>query len=490
MRSQGGPATLPSPRCFRRPMRAALGLVVCLALLVAAAPASAARNLITGFDDAVYHSTDATQRDAALQTTVDEGAGVVRIDVSWAAIAGPTEPANPTDPADPSYNFTQLDSSVTAAHAHGLDVLLTVYRAPAWAEGPNRPPVSDEVSPAGSWRPNANAYGKFGQALATRYSGKYPNPDGSGDIPAVTHFEAWNEENLWVYIAPQYAHGKETAVEIYRSLLNAFYDGVHKGNPKAQVLLGGNAPYGDPPGGIRTRPISFLKQLFCLTENLQPLSCPDPAKFDILGVHPINLSGGPTRSAVSDDDASSADVPNIVAVLRKAEDAGTVDGGHHSLWATEFWWESYPDSGAKGIPGLAKHGLWIEQAMYLFWKAGVKVAINLQLTDTPAGSEDELNTTFQAGIFLADGTPKPAATSFRFPFVLDRESKSKVFVWGKSPEKGKLAIERKQGSGWKQVDSVNAKANNVFTTTLKAHGKGKYRATVGDQTSLVWTLRK
>ncbi len=248
MRSAERPATFPEVRCFGRPMRAAPGLVVCLVLLlVAAAPASAARNLITGFDDAVYHSTDAAQRDAALQTTVDEGAGVVRIDVSWASIAGATEPANPTDPADPSYNFSQLDASVTAAHAHGLDVLLTVYHAPAWAEGPNRPPVSDEVSPAGSWEPDAGAYGKFGQALATRYSGKFPNPDGSGNLPAVTHFEAWNEENLWVYIAPQYQHGKETAVEIYRGLLNAFYDGVHRATARRRSCWAATRPTGTRP---------------------------------------------------------------------------------------------------------------------------------------------------------------------------------------------------------------------------------------------------
>jgi hypothetical protein len=65
-----------------------------------------------------------------------------------------------------------------------------------------------------------------------------------------------------------------------------------------------------------------------------------------------------------------------------------------------------------------------------------------------------------------------------------------AFVWGKSPVKGKLAIEKKQGGGWRKVDSLNVKRNKVFTADLKARGKGKYRATIGDETSLVWTLRK
>jgi hypothetical protein len=474
-----------------KPRRSAVALTVAiLGLLAFAASAQAARNLVTGFADPTFRTASLGSIDTELQMTVDEGAGVVRIDVLWRNIVGSAEPANPRDPADPAYDFSGLDEAVAAAHAHGLDVLFTVFSAPDWAEGPNRPPVSQESSPAGTWKPEPSKYADFATALATRYSGKYTPPGAAGPLPEVSHYEAWNEENLWAYLSPQYAGQKQVAVGLYRGLLNAFYDAVHGANRKAQVLVGGNAPYGDPPGGIRTRPLLFLKSLFCLSENLKPESCPNPAKFDILGVHPINLSGGPTRSAIDDDDMSSADVPNVVKIVRAAENANTVEGGHHRLWATEFWWESYPDSGAKAKPGLAKHGIWIEQALYLFWKAGVDVALNLQLVDTPATGEEELNSSYQAGVFLADGTPKPAATSFRFPFVLDRRSKSKVFVWGKSPQKGKLAIEKQHGSGWKKVKTVNAKANKVFTTTLNAHGNGKYRATIGDQTSLVWTLSK
>jgi hypothetical protein len=271
--------------------------------------------------------------------------------------------------------------------------------------------------------------------------------------------------------------------------LNAFYDAIHRANPKAKVVLGGNAPYGDPPGGIRTRPIALLRQLFCLTENLKPTACPHPVKFDILGVHPINLSGGPTRSALNDDDASSADVPNINKVLRAAEKVGTIEGGHHPVWATEFWWESYPDGGAKAKPGLKKHGIWIEQALYLFWEAKVDVALNLQVFDTAAATPDALNLTYQSGVFLADGTPKPAATAFRFPFVLDRESNSRVFVWGKSPAGGKLSIERKAGGQWRPVKKLHVKNNRVFTTSIKARGQGEYRAIITGDQSLVWSLR-
>jgi hypothetical protein len=204
--------------------------------------AHAARNIQTRFADSAFASDDPAKRSAATDKAVGEDARVIRIDVSWASVAGDAPPANPADPSDPGYDFSNLDASISDADARGLDVLLTVFRAPKWAEGPNRPPESDQEAPKGTWKPDPDAFGKFGAALAARYSGNYPNPDGSGTLPQVTHFEAWNEENLWVYLSPQYTNdGKNVAVEHYRSLLNAFYAGVHQSNPKAKVVLGGAA---------------------------------------------------------------------------------------------------------------------------------------------------------------------------------------------------------------------------------------------------------
>jgi hypothetical protein len=93
-------------------------------------------------------------------------------------------------------------------------------------------------------------------------------------------------------------------------------------------------------------------------------------------------------------------------------------------------------------------------------------------------------------LFLADCSPKPAATAFRFPFVLERQSKSQVAVWGKSPAQGELAIQTKNGGRWRRVSTLKVERDMVFTTTLRARGKGRYRATVGDEASLVWSLRK
>jgi hypothetical protein len=464
-------------------------LIFALAFFGLSGTATAARNLETGIADTVYRSGSTAGRDAALDRTVREGAGIIRIDVLWRHVVGDSRPLTPRNPADLAYDFGDLDAAVQAASARGLDVLFTVYSAPNWAEGPNRPPISDDALP-GTWQPDPADLADFATALATRYSGAYTPPGTTKPLPAVRHYEAWNEENLWVFLGPQYDGKHQESVELYRKLLDAFGTSIKAVSPKADVLIGGGAPYGDPPGGFRTRPILFLRDLFCLRRSLKPKKCPDPVDFDILGVHPINLSGGPRRSAIDPDDASSADVKNIVRVLRAAEKQNTVGGGHHEVWATEFWWESYPDGPHKAIPGLDKHGIWIEEAMYLFWKAGVKVAITLQLDDAPASTRHEFEDTFQAGLFLANGDPKPAATSFRFPFVLDPRSGGKVLAWGKAPEAGKLTIEKKRHGGWRNVATLHASKNRVFAETLALRGNGEFRATVGGENSLVWSLRK
>lgn len=483
------PTAMPirSKRCARR-----LGAAAATALAVVgvtASSATAARNLTTGFADPRYQQYSGAQQDDLFNRTVSEQAGIVRFNVSWREVVAGSRPANPTDPGDPAYNFSALDSAVRQAASRGLQVLLTVYGAPTWAEGPNRPPV-DDFHPAGSWKPDPNELASFATALATRYSGSYtPTSNGLPQIgatplPRVDDYEAWNEENLWLYLDPQYDGKKQTSVELYRNLLNSFYDAVKAVNPNAQIVLGGNAPYGDDPGGRRTRPLIFLRDLFCLSGKLKPQSCPNPAKFDILGAHPINISGGPTLSAINPDDASSADLGNIAEVLRAAERHNTVaTSGRHPIWVTEFWWRSFPDRGSPSIAGLAKHGRWIEQALYLYWRAGASVAINLQLIDDPRRGQ---GLSLQTGVFNSKGKPKPAATAFRFPFVLDRRSKHRLFAWGKAPAAGKLTIERKSGGGWRKEKVVNVKAGKVFTTGLKGRG-GKYRARVGGQTSLVWS---
>lgn len=70
--------------------------------------------------------------------------------------------------------------------------MFTIYSAPDYAEGADRPATATP----GSWRPDPAAFGAFAEAVARRYSG-------ANGLPRVRYFEAWNEPNLDVYLAPQ-----------------------------------------------------------------------------------------------------------------------------------------------------------------------------------------------------------------------------------------------------------------------------------------------
>jgi hypothetical protein len=245
-----------------RRLLAPLALIALVVALVAPS-ASSAQGLSVGFAEGLFLSKEQALQSASFEGAVETSASIVRLNVRWSNIA-PTKPIagfNASDPAAPGYEWTILDAAVRDATAHGLRVLFTVYGAPAWAEGANRPAKAEP----GSWEPSANAFGEFAYALATRYSGSYADPlVGGAALPAVHYFEAWNEPNLDVYLAPQYRGGENSGPALYRSLLNRFYSAVKAVQPGATVIGGSLAPFGDEPGGARTRPVLFLRGLLCL----------------------------------------------------------------------------------------------------------------------------------------------------------------------------------------------------------------------------------
>jgi hypothetical protein len=121
----------------------------------------------------------------------------------------------------------------------------------------------------------------------------------------------------------------------------------------------------------------------------------------------------------------------------------------------------------------------IELTFYLLWKQGASVALNYGVGDGPAPFTG-------TGVFFADGTPKPAARSFLFPFVTHRLSHKRLQAWGKAPASGRLKIEKAKGHGWRTVKRLHVHRGQVFTAKLGRHAGGRLRALVGGVTSLPW----
>jgi hypothetical protein len=178
----------------------------------------------------------------------------------------------------------------------------------------------------------------------------------------------------------------------------------------------------------------------------------------------------------------------VKRVLRAAEKAGNVKPrGRRPLWVTEsFWFSDPPTAGGLPLPTQARY---IEQSLYLWWRAGAQAVLNFLVRDASnSGGATDVPAIFGTGVFFQDGTPKPAYDAFRFPFVADRKSKGKVFAWGKAPATGALEIQRQVPDGWQTVKQLSVTDGAVFTASLHIRGAATLRAVVGSDASLAWDL--
>lgn len=456
-----------------------LRLVTCLAaagLLAAALAASAGaakRPLITGFWEDNFLTTDDATREAWFGEAAKAGVRLVRINVRWRGVSPDAAPVPvETDPASPGYDWEEVDAAVRSAAARRMPVMFTVYTAPEWAEGAGEP-----ANVNGPWKPDPAAYGRFGQALATRYSGSYPDPDRPGStLPRVRYYEAWNEPNLDEYLAPQWQGKKSVGPGMYRTLLNSFYDGVKSAQRGAQVIAPATAPYGDLPGGTRTPPVQFLRRLLCLRGGkLRPVRCPVKARFDILSHHPINSVAGPRRSARSPLDASTPDIGRLRRVVRRAERLRRVlpAGKRRQVWGTELWWETDPPDTVLGIPP-ARQARYTRLAAFVLWQQGVRVALFYTMVDQPptANPLDSLD----SGIYFSDGRRKPSFRAFRFPLATQRLRGGRKLIWGEAPQRGRVRVQRRTRSGWRTFARARGRPNVPFTVRRRLRGGTAVRA--------------
>jgi hypothetical protein len=467
-----------------------LGAVIAL-LFVLALPASAAAGGFTrAFTDDSWFTGSPSADSQWVTRTSATGAKMVLLEVDWISIE-PTAPSpgvDPTNPAGAQYNFGYLDSRIREFANSGLQVALLVTDAPRWAEAPGGPSLFEAD---GAWEPNATAYGQMATALAKRYSGSYPDPQNPGTtLPRVKYYQAWAEANFSVHLAPQWtSSGSPNGPQMYRSLLNAFYDGVKSVHSDNFVITTGFGPYGDAPGscvnqevgnGCRMHPALFAQQLLCLSSALRRASCPNPAHFDALAMDPYEVAS-PTTGAFSASDISAPDLWKLQRILKKARKAGTaLPSSHKQLWVTEFSYDSDPPN--PGGVSLTTQARWLEEALYLFWKQGVSTAVWYLVRDQTA-TYNQAN--YYSGVYFYNGNPKPSLRAYQFPFLVWPNGRHET-VWGIAPKAGRVTVQRQHGRSWTTLFKVRVSAGGVFKRSIKGSLHGKFRAVVGGTDSLTW----
>jgi hypothetical protein len=311
-------------------------VLVMLAAAALAAPAGlAAERMWIGFhDDPSFRWV--SDRQSRIESSAQQGASLMRLLVRWNQTV-PSRPVDASDPFDPSYNFDDLDEAIRTAQRADMEVVLTLYGTPRWANGGR----------GANFMPRRVAdFRSFTEAIASRYSGRF---DG---YPFVRFWTVWNEPNLQLFLAPQFdSRGRSVAPRNYALLYAAAYEGIKAGNPRALVAMGETSARGtDNPKGIRPvhSPGRFVEGIAKANPRL---------KFDAYSHHPYPFTPSLKPSQkVRWPSITLGSLPLLEANLKKLFNRKSVP-----IWVTEYGHETRPQD-TLGI-SYAKQAAYIRESI-------------------------------------------------------------------------------------------------------------------------------
>jgi polysaccharide biosynthesis protein PslG len=336
--------------------------------------------VLVGFqDDASFRW--ATDRAQMLDRARDAGAAVIRTTVVWAEVA-PRRPARPSRPFDPAYRFADVDDLARSAQQRGIELLITIWGTPSWANGgagPNRAPR------------DPHDLEDFAQALAARYSGMHVG------YPSVRLFSAWNEPNLEQFLAPQFdADGNPVGPALYAPIARAVYDGVKRGNPEAIVAIGETSPRGhDAPSRGTVQDSHSPARFARLLSEQRPR-----VRFDAWAQHPY-----PRRSDLGPAKAVRWPRVGFANIERFGESLDEwFDRDDIPLWLSEYGHETAPDD-----PAGVSRELQAEYAQQAIALAPENPRVRMLVWFI---FRDRAGTLWQSGLIGADGSAKPAFGAF------------------------------------------------------------------------------
>ena len=355
---------------MRRTIRLAFVLAA-VAALVAPAALAAERMWIGFHDDPSFRWVN--DRATRIESSASKGATVMRLLVHWNQTA-PTRPASASNPFDPAYNFQDLDEAIRTAQKADMEVLLTLFGTPRWANGGRGPNVMPK---------RVDEFTAFARAIASRYSGRFEG------YPFVRFWSVWNEPNLQLFLTPQFdARGRSVAPRNYARLYAAAHKGIKAGNRRALVAMGETSARGtDNPKGVRPvhSPGKFAESLARANPKL---------RFDAWSHHPYPFT--PSLSPAQKvrwPNVTLASLPRLHASLKTWFRRKNVP-----IWVTEYGHETKPQD-AFGV-SYAKQAAYIKQSITIAKKHPFVTMFVWFVY------QDDQGQPWESGLYTRTGTPK------------------------------------------------------------------------------------
>jgi hypothetical protein len=214
-------------------------------------------------------------------------------------------------------------------------------------------------------------------------------------------------------------------------------------------------PLGYPGNFGDTKPLFFIRSLYCLDSRFRPLrgraaatqGCPrtaagsrrfrlsHPALFAAAGFanHPYPLTLAPNRADSRDPEFSEFnEMPKFIATVDHVEQAY---GSRHrfGIYVNEYGYITDPPNRSQQFPSPAQAAAWLNWAEYLSWRNPRILSTMQYLLYDPDPLRAPEYGGFASGLFLHSGKRKATYNAYRLPiFVPDAtvSRRSRVLVWG------------------------------------------------------------
>jgi hypothetical protein len=232
----------------------------------------------------------------------------------------------------------------------------------------------------------------FAQAIAARYSGRYPG------FPFVRFWSVWNEPNLNRFLTPQFdRRGRSVAPRNYARLYAAGYAGIKAGNPLARVAIGETSARG------RDRHVRGFSDTHSPGRFARLVAKANPRlRFDAWAHHPYPVTPrSRPGQVVSWPNVSLATLPRFVNRLNRWFGRKSTQ-----IWVTEYGYRTRPED-VFGIP-YARQAAYVWQAITI---ARRKPFVGMFIWFI---YQDGRHGPWHSGLYTRTGAPKDRApTSFR-----------------------------------------------------------------------------
>jgi hypothetical protein len=412
-----------------------------------------------------------------LETLRELGAGVVRVTLAWNTVAPARRPSrfSASNPASyPAANWRIYDEIVRDAAKDGITVDFTLNGpAPLWATGTGQPAPGKY----GEWKPSAAAFRQFVRAVGTRYSGSYDPVlrkivhGAAAELPRVNFWEIWNEPNFGMDLAPQAIKGSTAPASpaAYRSLLDAGWSGLGSTGHGGDTIVIGNLdargsngkprpgqPQGLPGNFGATKPLQFVRALYCVSSSSQQLrgaaaaalGCPTtpagsrrfgpehPALFRASGfsTHPYPVNLPPTMASSNDPDYTEfSELPRFGRTLDRLQRIYG-SGKRFPIYNNEYGYiTNPPNNSANHFVSPTTAAYYLNWAEYISWRnSRIASAMQFLLYDPNPRKAPEFGG-FASGLLFYDGSRKPGYDAYRMPLFLPSTTQRaghSLEVWG------------------------------------------------------------